>query len=114
MSTTTIIKRIGLSILFTLATNLSFAGDFSDGGSGTGGGDPLANQFLILGRFFQFNQKTNPIDGVDVSSEKLENQLNYFERSLEGLNPQIIFPAGKLPTVLVLRNLDVLLMVKLR
>lgn len=59
-----------------------------------GGGDPLANEFLLIGRLFERVQKNEPIPGVDVNADAVQAKLNDIEASLEGKNPLIVFPDG--------------------
>jgi hypothetical protein len=83
----------GLALALSIPLT-AFAGP---GGMDSGGGEPYANQFLQIGRFFETTQRNNPIAGVEVNSKAIKRALDKIEMSLEGEPSKrlVLFPPGE-------------------
>lgn len=87
-------SRIGI-----LITGLLFAASSGawarTGPGGGGGGDPLANDFLDNAKFVQSLLTSPRLKMLDVDPEAMGSWIAKVYKSLDGKNPQLIFPPGE-------------------
>ena len=84
-----------LSIILTLLTFEAGAAPGKRGGMDSGGGDPLANEFLNIGRMIAGILSNDTNDQFGVTQSELLQELDVLKTSLEGHQPKLIFPPGE-------------------
>ena len=64
-------------------------------GKESGGGDPLAVEFLSVGRRIEKALTAKKVPGVDEDGSQVKARLDSLQQSLDGNEPRLVFPAGE-------------------
>lgn len=64
------------------------------GGMDSGGGDPLANEFLEVARAISNAIPTNDGSEFGINRQQFNDEVNLVAKSLEGHDPILVFPEG--------------------
>ena len=85
-----LIQKIAMMFFVALAALPAHAGKES------GGGDPLANEFLAVGRHIEESLVERKIPGISEDGAQFKAWLDLIQQSLDGTTPRLSFPAGEL------------------